>query len=123
MPVAVLLVGMLITTISLYLFVRPAAMPGLLHKVFGTRWLYGAALLRLLLGATLIAAAETVAYPRAIATFGWLFVLGALSLVVIPAPVIRRVVAWFAQLSPAMSRLWLLPAVLFGLFIAAAALA
>ena len=123
MPVAVLLVGMLITAISLYLLMRPAAMPGLLHKVFDSRWLYGVALLRLLLGAALIAAAETVAYPRAITTCGWLFVLGALSLVVIPAQVIRRVVARFAQLSPAMTRLWLLPALLFGLFIIAAALA
>jgi len=123
MPLVVLLVGALIASISLYLFVRPTAMPGLLHRVFGTRWLYGAALLRLLLGAALIASAETVAYPRAIALLGWLFVLGGLGLVVIPAPVLRRMVGWFAQLSPAMVRLWLTFAVLFGLFLIFAALA
>ena len=70
--------------VSLFLLVRPMAITGLLHRVFATRWLYGAALLRLLLGASLIASADTVKYSQAVALFGWLLVLGALLLVVIP---------------------------------------
>ena len=53
----VLLVGLLVSGISLFLIIQPGRMPGLLDKVFGSRWLYAVALLRLLLGAGLIAAA------------------------------------------------------------------
>ena len=118
----VLAVGVLVTVASSVLWIRPAAMAGLLDKVFGTRWLYGAALLRLLLGASLIAAAHGVAYPQVIAGLGWLMALGGLVLVVVPAPAVARMAAWFGQLSPAMSRLWLSTAVLFGLFLIYAAL-
>ena len=89
MPEVVVMAGLLISGVSLYLFARPGSMRGLLDKVFGTRWLYAAALFRLLLGAALIAVADTVAYPRAVALFGWLFVLGGLTIVVIPAPALR----------------------------------
>ena len=123
MPEVVVVAGLLISGASLYLFARPGSMPGLLDKVFGTRWLYAAALFRLLLGAALIAAADTVAYPRAVALLGWLFVLGGLTIVVIPAPALRRMVGWFGRLSPAMARLWLSAAVTFGLFLLYAGLA
>lgn len=123
MPEVVLVVGMLVTSISLYLFVRPGDMPGLLAKVFTTRWLYAAALVRLLLGAALLGSAATVAFPRAVGLFGWLFVLGGLLMVVITAPAIGRIAGWFSQLSIAMSRLWLSGAVMFGLFLVYAALA
>jgi len=115
--------GILVSGISLYLFVFPGSMRGLLGRVFATRWLYAAALFRLLLGAALIGSAHTVAYPRAVALAGWLFVLGGLVLVVIPAPVLGRMVGWFARLSPVMARVWLSAAVLFGFFLTYAALA
>lgn len=123
MPQWVLAVGLLVTGSSLFLFVRVESMTGLLDKVFGTRWLYAAALARLLLGSVLIASAGTVAYPAAVALCGWLFALGALVLVVVPAPVLRRMAGWFAALSPALARLWLSMALLFGLFLLYAALA
>ena len=122
MPEVVLVVGVLITSISLFLFVQPGKMAGLLDKVFGTHWLYAAALLRLLLGAALIASANTVAYPRAVALCGWLFALGGLLLVVISAPAVRRMASWFGQLSVTMTRLWLSWVVLLGLFFVYAAL-
>jgi hypothetical protein len=118
----VLAVGVLVTVASAVLWIRPAATAGLLDKVFATRWLYGAALLRLLVGASLIAAANGVAYPRVIAALGWLMALGGLVLVVVPAPAVAQMAAWFGRLSPAMSRLWLSTAVLFGLFLIYAAL-
>lgn len=118
----VLAVGVLFTAAGAALWIRPAAMAGLLDKVFATRWLYGAALLRLLLGASLIAAADGVAYPRVIAALGWLMALGGLVLVVVPAPAVARMAAWFGRLSPAMSRLWLSITLLLGLFLIYSAL-
>ena len=117
----VFLVGLLIMAVSIVLLVRPAAIAGLLDRVFVTPWLYGAALMRLLLGAALIASAHTVNYSQAVALLGWLFVLGALFLVVIPAPVVSRLAGRFARLSPAMSRCWLCGALALGVFLVTAA--
>jgi hypothetical protein len=119
----VLLIGALICAISLFLILRPAQLPGLLDRVFGSRWLYAAALVRLMLGAALIAAAPGVAFPGAVELCGWLFVLGGLGLVVIPAPLLRRIADWFSALSPLATRLWLILALSFGLFLVYAALA
>lgn len=123
MPGFVLAVGLLVTGVSLYLFVRVAAMGAVLERVFGSRWLYGAALLRLLLGAGLIASADTVRYPGAVAVLGWLFALAGIILVVIPAPAMRRMVAWFGGLTPLQARLWLCAGAVLGLFFVYAALA
>ena len=119
----VLLVGLLVSGISLFLIIQPGRMAGLLDKVFGGRRLYAVALLRLLLGAGLIAAADSVAYSSTVSLFGWLFALSGLLLVVISAPVLRKMASWFGALSPAMTRLWLSLALLFGLFFVYAALA
>ena len=121
MPGWVFAVGLLVVAVSTTLLVRPAAIAVLLDRVFVTPWLYGAALLRLLLGAALIASADAVNYSQAVALLGWLFVLGALFLVVIPAPVVRRLAGRFARLSPAMSRLWLSGALAMGVFLVTAA--
>lgn len=123
MPGFVLAVGLLVTGVSLFLFVRVATMGAVLERVFGSRWLYGAALLRLLLGAGLIASADTVRYPEAVAVLGWLFALAGITLVVIPAPAMRRMVAWFGGFTPLQSRLWLCAGVVLGLFFVHAALA
>ncbi len=117
MPELVVLTGLLVAGVSLFLIARPRLMGDLLERVFGSAWLYGAALLRLLLGAALIASAETVRYSAAVAVFGWLFVLGGLVLVAVPQPVLQRMAGWFGRLSPAPARLWLSVALLFGLFL------
>ena len=123
MSLLVLLVGLLVSGISLFLIVQPGRMPGLLDKVFGSRWLYAVALGRLLLGAGLIAAASSVAYTSVVSLFGWLFAFSGLMLVVIPTPPLRKMASWFGALSPVMTRLWLSLALLFGLFFVYAALA
>jgi hypothetical protein len=122
MPQLVLLVGVLVTGVSCYLILQPANMAGLLQRVFSTRWRYVAALLRLLLGAALLASAESVAFSATVELFGWLFVLGGLGLVVIPVPPLQRLAGWFGALSPLLTRLWLSLALLFGLFFIYAAL-
>lgn len=116
MPELVLLTGVLIIGVSSYLIVRTQAMTGLIDKVFGTGWLYAAALLRLLVGAALIGSAPTVAYPVIVEAFGWLFAVGGLTLVVVPRPVLQRLAGWFSRLSPLAARLWLSAALLCGLF-------
>ena len=118
----VLLTGLLITGTSIYLMVRTESALRLVDIVFATRWIYLAALLRLMLGAALIHAAPAVRFSPAITAIGWLMALGGLVLVVVPAPAVARMAAWFGRLSPAMSRLWLSTAVLFGLFLIYAAL-
>jgi hypothetical protein len=116
MPQFVLMVGVLVSATSFYLLFKPTHLAGLLDRVFGSGWLFGAALLRLLLGAGLIASAHTVAFPQLVKAFGWLFVLGGLGLVAIPTPPLRRMADWFGTLSPFVTRLWLLLSLLFGLF-------
>ncbi len=123
MALLVLVAGALISLASLYLMWRVEAMQDLLERVFTTAWRFAAALLRLLLGAALIASADTVAFPGAVELFGWLFVLGGLGLVVIPDQALMSIVHWFGRMSPLAARLWLGSALLFGLFFIYAALA
>jgi len=123
MPELVLVVGSLVTLSSLLLMLRVARMRALLQRVFGSRWLFAAALLRLFLGAALIGSAHTVRYPFAVEVCGWLLVFGALMLVVIPAPALRRMAERFAGLSAGMTRAWLCLALGFGLWLVYAALA
>lgn len=123
MPGFVSAVGLLVAGVSLFLWVRVAAMGAVLERVFNTRWLYGAALLRLLLGAGLIASADAVRYPGAVALFGWLFALAGITLVVIPPTAMRRMVGWFSGLTPGQARIWLSGGVVLGLFFVYAALA
>jgi hypothetical protein len=123
MPELVLLTGVLIAGLSLYLMIRTRAMAGLLDKVFGTGWLYAAALIRLLLGAMLIGSAHTVAFGPAVEVFGWLFCVSGLTLVVVPRPALQRMVGWFSGMSTTAARVWLAGALLFGLFFVYAYLA
>jgi len=122
MPGFVLVVGVLVAGLSLFLWVRVAVMGAVVERVLGSRWLYGAALLRLLLGAGLIASADAVRYPQAVALLGWLFALSGITLVAIPAPAMRRMVGWFGGLTPVQARLWLSAGVALGLFFVLAAL-
>jgi hypothetical protein len=87
-----------------------------LDRVYGSGWLYGAALLRLLVGAGLIASASSVAMSEIVRGFGWLFALAGLGLVAIPTPPLRRMAGWFGSLSPLAARAWLLLSLSFGLF-------
>ena len=123
MALVVLLVGVLISLLSLYLIWRVDKMQDLLEQVFGSPWRYAAALLRLLLGAALIASADAVAFAAAVELFGWLFVLGGLVLVAVPDAALRPMVGWFGRMSPPAARIWLSAALLFGLFFIYAALA
>ena len=119
----VLLTGLMIIGGSMFLLVRTGQAMPLLHKVLATRWIYLAALFRLMLGAAIIASAHTVAYPQLIGLIGWLIALGGMLLVAVPQPVwigmADRVIKW-----PVLClRIWLLLGLLFGGFVTYTALA
>lgn len=122
MPQLVVVTGLLVAGVSLWLIAGPGSLAGLLERVYGSAWIFGAALLRLLLGAALIAAADSVRYSGVVAGCGWLFALSGLTLVAVPQPLLRRLAGWFGQLSPAPARLWLSGALAFGLFLVYAGL-
>jgi hypothetical protein len=110
----VVAIGAAIGLLCLFLLLRPAALAPLLRRVFHTGSLYGVALLRLLAGAALIAAAGATAHPLLVELLGWLFVLAGLGLVVIPVRPLRRLADRFGDLSPLWLRCWLLAGLAFG---------
>jgi len=116
MSALVLAVGVLLVCLSLYFMALPRRLRVTLDRVYSSRWLYGVALSRLLLGAGLIAAAPSVGYSIQVELAGWLFVLAGLGLVALPPAALRGLVAWFGGLSATLSRLWLSLALLLGLF-------
>lgn len=118
----VLAVGILVLVASLVLMARPQQGSGLLNRIFNSHWLYAAALARLLLGAGLIASADSVRFSAAVNVLGWLAVLGGLGLVVIPPALKERLTERFAGLTTGWMRLWLCAGLLFGLFLVYAAL-
>ena len=123
MQAFVLVVGITISLLSIVLMVRPAPMLARIDDILSSRWLFLVALLRFLVGAGLIASAPAVGYSGAVTVLGWLFALGGLLLVSVPASLVRRVTTWFTGLAAWQVRLWVLLALALGLFLAFAAIA
>ena len=98
MKLFVLSLGLIICAVCLYMMIRPRGLLWLVDRVFEGAWIYLAGLARLLLGAALIAAAPHVAYPLVVELFGWLFALGGLLLVTVPAGVWQRLANWAVNL-------------------------
>lgn len=97
----VLTVGLALVGGSFYLLVQPQAMRSLIDQVLTTRWIFLSALLRLLLGAALIASAQAVKFPEVITAIGWLMALSGMTLVAVP-PVAWERLGERLQLLPAM---------------------
>ena len=112
----VLLLGVAVGVAGLVMLARPRAMVGLADRVFNRRLIYLAALLRLLLGALLIAAAPSVGFSIAIEVIGWLMVLGALLLVTLPLALWQRLVNWAVALPNLAIRAAALFALALGIF-------
>ena len=119
----VLALGVIIVVSGFYLWLNPGKSEFLIDKVFRSRWLYGAALLRFLLGAALIAAAPAVQYSQAVGLLGWLFALAGLLLVTLPPSVIRTWADRLDRVSVWQIRLWLSVSIALGLSLVYAALA
>jgi hypothetical protein len=119
----VLALGVIIVVSGLYLWLNPGKSEFLIDKVFRSRWLYGAALLRFLLGAALIAAAPAVQYSQAVSLLGWLFALAGLLLVTLPPAVVDALADRLGRVSVWQMRLWLSVSIVLGLSLVYAALA
>ena len=100
--------GLLLVALSLLLIALPQRLPPWLSRVLGAPWRYLLALVRLLLGAGLIAAAPESARPLLVSATGWLLALAALLSMAVPAAVLRRLGAAFTALPRALQRLCLL---------------
>lgn len=70
--------------------------------------MYLAVIVRLILGAALIIVAPVSRFPVIFEVLGWLTLIAAAGVIIVGRERIRRVLAWFAQSSAAMIRLWLL---------------
>jgi hypothetical protein len=119
----VLLFGMFVCVACLALQFRLSWAENILERVFDSRWIYLAALLRLLLGAALIASAHTVKYPVVIAVIGWLMAFGGIILVVVPQDAWVSLGRKMLALPPLFLRAWLLVGLGFGAGIVYVALA
>jgi drug/metabolite transporter (DMT)-like permease len=113
-------VGLLLAALSLLVMALPGRLPEWLERVLHPPWLYLLALLRLLLGAGLIAVAPASELPRLVAFAGWLLALAAMLSVAVPTPVLRRLGAAFAALPAWLLRLSLLGPLALGLALLAA---
>jgi hypothetical protein len=102
------IVGLLLAALSLLVIAQPARLPQWLSRVLRPPWFYLLALLRLLLGAGLIAAAPETARPALVSATGWLLALAALASLAVPRPAQRRLGARFTALPHWLQRVCLL---------------
>lgn len=119
---AVLLFAVVIIVACFYLLIRTPQMFVLAERILATRWIYLAALFRLLAGAAIIASAHAFKYPEVIALLGWLLALSGLVLVAVPQPVWVGLAERLAELPLIMARILLLLGLCFGGFIVYAGL-
>ncbi|MEH6569853.1 MAG: hypothetical protein V7709_12295 [Halioglobus sp.] len=118
----VLLFGVVIVLGCIFLLIRAQHLLVLAERILATRWIYLAALLRLLLGAAMIASAHAFKYPQAITLLGWLLAFGGVVLIAVPQPVWVNLAGRLADLPLGVVRLLLLLGLCFGGFIVYAAL-
>jgi hypothetical protein len=119
----VLALGVITVISGLYLWFNPGKFDLLIDKVLRSRWLYGAALLRFLLGAALIAAAPSVQYSQAVSLLGWLFAFAGMLLVTLPPSVVLALADRLGRAPVWQMRMWLSVSIVLGSSLAYAALA
>lgn len=119
----VLMVGVLLVGTSFYLAIQPQAMLALIDQALATRWIFLVALLRLMLGAALIASAQAVKFSEVIAAIGWLSALSGMVLVAVPPGVWDNLNEWLQSLPTLFLRVWTLIGLGLGSFLVFASLA
>ena len=119
---AVLLFGVVIVLACIFLLIRAQQLSVFAERILATRWIYLAALLRLLVGAAMIASAQAFKYSQVITLLGWLLALGGVVLVAVPQPVWVNLAGRLADLPLSVVRLLLVLGLCFGGFIVYAAL-
>jgi hypothetical protein len=87
---------------------------GVVHQDWGIHF---AIVLRLVLGAALVIAAPESRFPLFFEILGGIAIVAAVALLLMGRERLRKFVAWFERMPPAMIRVWLLFGIAFGAFL------
>jgi len=98
MKYAAIAFGVFVILATVYALPKTQAAMQLARSVVSSRWLYAAALARILIGVMLLAVASDSRYPVAIEALGWLIVFAGLLLVVIPRSALLKMFSWIEAL-------------------------
>jgi hypothetical protein len=118
MDTLILVFGVVIALVGLIGAVLPARFRQLLGSWQGdTRFLF-AVIVRIVLGAVLLAAAPDLLFPRLLEVLGGVSILAAIGLLLMGQARLDRMIAWWLRRSDAVLRVSTILAALFGLFLA-----
>jgi len=112
-----LLSGFFCVAVAVLILASADRLKTMLRKVFHTHWLFGFSLLLLMIGAALLAQGTAVAYSLRAELTGWLVVLVALTLVVIPVRSLRVMADSLGAAGNVPRRLCGLGGLIFGLLL------
>lgn len=116
--IVVLVLGIAVCALSVWGLYAPERLLRLVNRVMDKGWgIYGAAIVRLLLGLALIIAAPASRFPLMFQGLGWIALIAAVALLFVGRERIHRLVAWFERFSRPTIRLWLLFGISFGVFL------
>ncbi|QIB67300.1 hypothetical protein [Kineobactrum salinum] len=114
----VFLFGSLIVLSSAVVLIKPVAIFNLLKKHASSIWLHlSAVVVRIVLGAVLIAGASESKFTVVFQVLGWLSILAALMLAVIGRVRFQNLINWALELTPLFKSLAGLLGILFGGFL------
>ena len=90
----------------------------LVKRVTNREWgIYFAVIVRLLFGLALIIVASNSKFPLAFQVLGWIAIIAAVVIIFLGRERISKLITWFEQLSPTVTRVWLLFGIAFGGFL------
>jgi len=113
--------GVLILAVSVIGMIAPAWLLGLVRKVASHPGGFAfAVIVRILLGAALLTAAQISGFPLVFTTLGWIAIAAAIGLLLMGPGRMHRLVGWVGRFQPMTLRIWLGFSALFGGFLVVA---
>jgi len=110
--------GAMIGILCLWGLVAPTALIRFVQSVVeNPSGLVGAVVVRIVLGAALITAAQVSAFPMTFTVLGWIAICAAIGLLIMGQRGMRRVVGWVDRLTPLWIRIWLAAGLVFAAFL------
>lgn len=105
----VLILGITVFVLSVWGMFSPARLMKMVSHAMDQKYgMYLAVSVRLVLGAALIIVAPISQFPTTFSVLGWLTIVAAIGLILVGRDRVRRIIAWFEQLSMSAVRIWLL---------------
>ncbi len=115
----IVLFGAALVALALYGFVKPGWLLSWIKRLFTT--VYAIPLTagtRLLMGAVLLLAAPAARFPVTFEVIGWIAIVAAVVIVLVGRDSLSRWIDWWLSVfTPAITRIWLLLALVFGCFL------